>query len=410
MASTQQQLSDDNGWLSYTTWKDPGDAAFDLRSDTVTKPTASMLKAISQAQLGDDVFGEDKTTNALEEYVAKITGHQSGLFVMSGTMGNQIAIRTHLDQPPYSVLCDHRSHIIRSEAGGVSMWTGATVYPVVPRNGLYLSLEDIREHFIPGANIPYGFTQTTKRGHFTEAVPRTNVHDCPTRLISLENTLGGVIMPYFETKRIVKWAHDNNIKVHLDGARIWEAAAAVEAGGGSLAYYCSLFDSVSLCFSKGLGAPIGSMVVGSEAFIEQARWFRKSIGGGTRQLGVLSAAARVAVEEVFGQGPIGLGGKLKATHEKAKRVADMWTSRGGKLALPVQTNMVWLDLAQAGLGPNDVSEVAAHNGLQLRGGRIVIHHQISDDAIYRLEKVFDIVLSGEFERSKNISKPYGSLN
>lgn len=341
----------------------------------MTKPTASMLKAISQAQLGDDVFGEDKTTNALEEYVAKITGHQSGLFVMSGTMGNQIAIRTHLYQPPYSVLCDHRSHIIRSEAGGVSMWTGATVYPVVPRNGLFLSLEDIREHFIPGANIPYGFTQATKRGRYTEAVPRTNVHDCPTRLISLENTLGGVIMPYFETARIVEWAHDNNIKVHLDGARIWEAAAAVEAGGGSLAYYCSLFDSVSLCFSKGLGAPIGSMVVGSKAFIEQARWFRKSIGGGTRQLGVLSAAARVAVEEVFGQGPIGLGGKLKATHEKARRVADMWTSRGGKLALPVETNMVWLDLAQAGLGPNDVSEVAAHHGLQLRGGRIVIHHR-----------------------------------
>ncbi|GAD97399.1 hypothetical protein PVAR5_6074 [Paecilomyces variotii No. 5] len=391
-----------------TIYRDTGtDISLGNTGDTVTKPTLSMLQAISQAQLGDDVFGEDKTTNALEEYMAKITGHQSATFVMSGTMGNQIAIRTHLYQPPYSVLCDHRSHIIRSEAGGVSVWTGATVYPVIPRNGLYLTLEDIRAQFIPGANIPYGFTRATKRGDLTEPVSRTNIHDCPTRLISLENTLGGVIMPLDETRRIVEWAHDNNIKVHLDGARIWEAATA---GAGSLADYCSLFDSASLCFSKGLGAPIGSMVVGPEAFIEQARWFRKSIGGGTRQLGILSAAARAAVEEVFGQGPNGEGGKLKAIHEKANRVADMWTSRGGKLALPVQTNMVWLDLAQAGLGPNDVSEVAAHNGIKLRGGRIVVHYQISDDAIDRLEKVFDTVLSGEFKRSKDMTKPYGSMN
>lgn len=331
-----------------------------------------MLEAISQAQLGDDVFGEDKTTNELEDYVAKRTGHKSGLFVMSGTMGNQIALRTHLYQPPYAVLCDHRSHIITSEAGGVSLWTGATVNPVIPGNGLYLTLDDVKAHVIPGANIPYGLTQGIKRGALTEPVPKLNIHNCPTRLISLENTLGGVIMPLDETRRIVEWAHDNNIKVHLDGARIWEVAAA---GAGSLADFCSLFDSVSLCFSKGLGAPIGSIVVSSEEFIEQARWFRKSIGGGTRQLGVLSAAARVAVEEVFGHGPNGEGGKLKATHEKAKKIAEAWTSRGGQLKLPTQTNMVWLDLAQAGLGPNDVSEIAAQNGIRVLGGRIVVHHR-----------------------------------
>lgn len=179
-------------------------------------------------------------------------------------------------------------------------------------------------------------------------------------------------MPLSETKRIVEWAHDNNIKVHLDGARIWEV---VVSGAGSLSDFCSLFDSVSLCFSKGLGAPIGSIVVGSERFIQQARWFRKSIGGGTRQLGVLSAAARVAVDEVFGTGPNGEGGKLRNTHHLAKKVADMWIQRGGSLQFPVQTNMVWLDLLKAGLGPNDVSTIAAEHGVKLSGNRIVIHHR-----------------------------------
>ncbi|BDD55498.1 hypothetical protein MAP00_001009 [Monascus purpureus] len=366
-----------------------------------------MLSAIAQAQLGDDVYGEDLTTNSLEEYMAHRTGHESSLFVMSGTMGNQIAIRTHLVQPPFSVICDHRSHIIRSEAGGVSLWTGATVYPVIPKNGLYLTLEDVKAHAIPGANMTYGFSRTEKEGRLTEPnAGKVNIHHCPTRLISLENTLGGVVMPLSETKRIVEWAHDNNIKVHLDGARIWEV---VVSGAGSLSDFCSLFDSVSLCFSKGLGAPIGSIVVGSERFIQQARWFRKSIGGGTRQLGVLSAAARVAVDEVFGTGPNGEGGKLRNTHHLAKKVADMWIQRGGSLQFPVQTNMVWLDLLKAGLGPNDVSTIAAEHGVKLSGNRIVIHHQISNEAIDRLEVVFDIALSGNFERSKDLGKAYGSM-
>lgn len=180
-------------------------------------------------------------------------------------------------------------------------------------------------------------------------------------------------MPLAETKRIVDWAHANNIKVHLDGARIWEVASA---GAGGLNDYCSLFDSVSLCFSKGLGAPIGSILVGSKPFIEQARWWRKSIGGGTRQLGVLSAAARVAVDEVFGSGPNGEGGKLRSTHEKAKKIASEWTNRGGKLTIPVQTNMVWLNLAGSGVSVNKLFEAATtRHGLKLSGGRLVIHYR-----------------------------------
>ncbi|PKY07154.1 l-allo-threonine aldolase [Aspergillus campestris IBT 28561] len=365
------------------TWQGAGAAEFDLRSDTMTKPTPSMLEAICQTTLLDDVFNEDPVTQDLQTYVAKRTNHEDALLVMSGTMGNQVAIRTHLVQPPYSVLCDHRSHIVCYEAGGVSSLTGAMVQCVIPKNGVHLTLEDIQ----------------------ARAVLDDDIHHCPTKLISLENTLDGMIMPLAEARRITEWAHANDIKVHLDGARLWEAAVS---GAGSLSEYTSLFDSVSLCFSKGLGAPIGSIIVGSKEFIKKARWFRKSIGGGVRQAGVLAAAARVAVEETFGPGPSGEGGKLVETHARAKRVADMWTSRGGKLAHPVQTNMVWLDLESSGLGPNDLAEIAKDQGLQLLGGRIVVHYQVSEEAIARLERAFDAAMSGKYHGSADLSKPYGT--
>ncbi|KAL1975979.1 hypothetical protein VTN31DRAFT_4371 [Thermomyces dupontii] len=365
------------------TWKGLGAAEFDFRSDTTTKPTLSMLEAIAQTSLLDDVFGEDPTTNSLQEYVAKRTGHEAALLVMSGTMGNQVAIRTHLTNPPYSVLCDHRAHVLNYEAGGVSMWTGATVTGIVPKNGRYLTLEDIQTKF----------------------VPPTDVHLCPTRVISLENTLNGLVMPLAEVKRIAEWAHANGLKVHMDGARLWEAVAS---GAGSLSDYASLVDSVSLCFSKGLGAPIGSIIVGSKAFIERANWFRKSIGGGTRQAGVIAAAARVALDETFGLDPNGKDGKLRQSHARAKQVAEMWTSRGGKLQEPVETNMVWLDLEASGLGMNDLEKIGKEKGLKLLGNRLVVHYQITDESLRRLGEVFDVALSGKFERSADDSMPYGS--
>ncbi|PWY65369.1 l-allo-threonine aldolase [Aspergillus sclerotioniger CBS 115572] len=366
-----------------STWQGAGAAEFDLRSDTMTKPTPAMLEAICQTTLLDDVFGEDPVTNDLEAYVAGRTQHESALLVMSGTMGNQVAIRTHLKEPPYSVLCDHRSHIICYEAGGVSSLTGATVMPIIPKNGVRLTLEDIKKH----------------------AVLSDNIHYCPTKLICLENTLDGLVMPLAEARRITEWAHQNSIKVHLDGARLWEA---VVSGAGSLPDYTTLFDSVSLCFSKGLGAPIGSMIVGSNEFIKKARWFRKSIGGGVRQAGVISAAARVAIEETFGPDPQGKQGKLIGSHEKAKKVADMWTSRGGKLSHPVETNMVWLDIESSGLGPNDLAEIGQEKGLKLLGNRIVVHYQVSDESLSRLEQVFDAAMSGTYQRSTDESKAYGS--
>lgn len=371
----------------------------------MTKPTISMLEAITQTTLLDDVFCEDPVTNDLQAYVAQRTNHEDALLVMSGTMGNQVAIRTHLVQPPYSVICDRRSHIVCHEAGGVSSLTGATVQPIDAKNGSYLTLEDIQKY----------------------AVLDDDIHHCPTKLISLENTLDGRVLPLAEARRITEWAHANGIKVHLDGARLWEA---VVSGAGSLPEYASLFDSVSLCFSKGLGAPIGSIIVGSREFIKKARWFRKAIGGGVRQAGVLAAAARVALDETFGTDPHGQDGKLRETHTKAKKVTEMWQNPGGKLSQPTETNMVWLDLDAAGLGPNDLGEIGKEKGLKLLGNRIVIHYrtypsfygllriilaadtdsfpEVSEEAIARLGEVFELAMSGNYQRSTDKSLPYGS--
>jgi threonine aldolase len=326
-----------------------------------------MLAAIANTTLQDDVFLEDKTTNNLESHIASLTSHEAGLFVLSGTMGNQIAIRSHLTQIPHSVLCDYRAHILEYEAGGIASLSQAMVKGVVPRNGVYLTLEDVE------ANV----------------ILSDDIHKCPTKVISLENTLGGTIMPLSEVKRIAAFAKELGVKLHLDGARIWNAVAA---GAGSLSEYCAEFDSVSLCFSKGLGAPIGSMLVGKEEFIKTARWIRKSIGGGLRQVGVLTAAARVAVDETFGKGPKGESGKLVASHATAKQIAQTWTNLGGKLTKPTETNMVWLDLADAGIGYTEFVELGRTKGLKFLSGRLVVHYQISDEAVEALEEVMKDVI------------------
>jgi threonine aldolase len=353
-------------------WHQPGPAAYDFRSDTMTTPTLSMLHAISNTTLLDDVVLEDPTTNALEAHVASLTGHEAALLVMSGTMGNQVALRTHLVSPPFSVLCDHRCHIVNYEAGGLSMISGAQTLPLVPSNGHHLTLEDIQAH----------------------AVISDDVHACPTAVISLENTLNGTVNPLSNLREIFTWARSHGIKMHLDGARIWEVASSTHPNAaGSLSDFCTLFDSVSLCFSKGLGAPIGSVIVGSKSFITRARRFRKMLGGGTRQAGVISAAARVAVDETFGSGPNGEGGKLRVTHERALQVAQMWLDRGGELTSPTETNMVWLDLEAAGIEGSDFVECGKKHGLKFYAGRIVVHYQIKDEAIEKLGLVMDEVLA-----------------
>lgn len=323
-----------------------------------------MLEAIASTTLLDDVFQDDPTTNNLESFMADLTKKEAALFVLSGTMGNQVALRTQLLAPPHSVLCDHRAHILEWEAGGVASLCGALVKGVVPANGRYLTLEDVEK----------------------SAIISDDIHSCPTKVISLENTLAGIVLPLEECQRIAAFAKEHGILMHLDGARIWEAVAA---GAGSLEDYCACFDSISLCFSKGLGAPIGSVIVGNKAFRERARWIRKSIGGGLRQAGVVTAAARVAVEDTF------LGGKLAASHDTARRIAKMWESMGGKTTNPVETNMVWFDLKAAGISAKDFIAEGEKVGLRLLGGRLVVHYQIGDEAVARLEKLMKVVLKGE---------------
>ena len=335
--------------------------------DVVTTPTPSMLAAIQNCSLLDDVFMEDPTTISLESHMASLTSHEAALFVLSGTMGNQLALRSHLTQPPHSILCDYRAHILVWEAGGAASLSQALVNGAVPKNGVYLTLEDIEKNVVLGDEI----------------------HGCPTRVISLENTLGGTIMPLSEVRRISAFAKEHGIKLHLDGARIWEA---VVAGAGSLPDYTKEFDSVSLCFSKGLGAPVGSILVGSKEFIKQARWVRKSIGGGLRQPGVVTAAARVAVDETFGTGPNGEGGLLKKSHITAKKIAKMWTEMGGKLDQPTETNMVWFNLEDLHLTGDEFAAIGKKHGLRFLAGRLVVHYQISDEAVERLEGLMKEVI------------------
>ncbi|KAI1467388.1 threonine aldolase [Daldinia caldariorum] len=359
--STPGKSQDDlaGTWLGHR-----GPAAFDLRSDVMTTSTPAMLFAVQQTTFLDDVYQEDTTTLDLEAHVASLTGKEAALFVLSGTMGNQISLRTLLTQPPHGVLADHRSHIIVYEAGGVSSLSGAMITPVVPSNGVYLTLEDIKSNIVLG----------------------DDVHSCPTRVISLENTLDGLITPLDEVRRISEFARENDIRMHCDGARLWEVVAS---GAGSLQDYCQYFDTVSLCFSKGLGAPIGSIIVGSKPLIKHARWVRKAIGGGLHKSGVVTAAARVAVDVTFGKGPNGEGGLLQGTHATAKRVEKMWTDLGGRVLVPVQTNMIWLDLRSLNSSIPRFIELAKEAGLKVNGQRIITHYQIGEEAIQRLGGVFE---------------------
>jgi threonine aldolase len=356
--------TNDNAWGGKS-----NPAAFDFRSDVTTTPTASMLNAIAQCTLLDDVFMEDPTTLDLERFIAELTGKEDAVFVLSGTMGNQVALRTHLTAPPQAVLADRRGHIIQYEAGGVASLSQAMTQPIDAKNKKYITLEEVKEY----------------------AVISDDVHACPTRVISLENTLNGTIMPLSEVRRISAWARENGIIMHMDGARLWEAVAA---GAGTLKEFCAEMDSLSLCFSKGLGAPIGSIVVGNKPFIKRCRWIRKSIGGGLRQAGVVAAPARVAVEETF------LGGKLTQSHENAKRVAKTWTDLGGKMAYPVDTNMVWVDLKASGVELNQFIELGEQYGVRLMGGRLLVHYQIGEEAIDALTQLFRDVLKGKVGEGK----------
>ena len=324
---------------------------------------ASILSNASD--FGDDVYSEDIPTNALEKYVGELTGMKHAILVSSGTMGNQIALRCHLTQPPYSVICDRRSHIFGWECGMASMFSQAHMIPVIPNaeKHAYLTLEDI----IPNVVLDDG-----------------DAHAAPTRVITIENTLLGKIIPVEEIERISEYARKRGIKVHLDGARLWNACYssttvssspvdAADTAKALLLDYCSCVDSVSLCFSKSLGAPFGSILLSNcSDFIKRARHFRKALGGGLRQLGVLACPARVAVDTIFLSGT-----HLPRTNMIAKRLEDSWKGMGGSIqpGLSQETNMLWLDLGKLGVKVQDFAKIAAEEGIKVDNERIVVHYR-----------------------------------
>jgi threonine aldolase len=224
-----------------------GNKMIDLRSDTLTKPTSAMRDFMIKAEVGDDVFGEDPTTNQLQHMMAEMLGKEAALFVASGTQANQVSINA-LTQPGQEVVCDYNAHILNYESGAAGMLSGVQLHPIIGEKG-HPTAEQIAEVIRPADD------------HYPQ-----------TGLISLENThnrAGGTIYPLDEIARISELSRRNNLRMHLDGARLWNAAIAT---GITLAEYASYFDSVSLCFSKGLGAPVGSVVVGSREFIKKAHF------------------------------------------------------------------------------------------------------------------------------------------
>ncbi len=247
----------------------------DLRSDTITRPTDGMRKAIAEAMVGDDVYHDDPTVNALEEHVAEVVGKQEAMYVPTGTMSNQIAIRVHT-QPGDSVVIEALGHIGTHELGGPAHHSGVTLNRIQGTRGTFTS-----EQLVDAVPIPH------------PAMP-SHLYD-PHTLICLENThnlAGGTVWPFAQMQGIIDTAATLGLATHLDGARIWNASVA---SGVDVAAYGALFDSVSVCFSKGLGAPIGSALVGSSEFISQARRFKQMFGGGFRQAGLIAAGALYAL-------------------------------------------------------------------------------------------------------------------
>jgi len=334
-----------------------------------------MLEAIAQATLNDDVFCEDATTSGFEAEIAHLCGHEAAAFVISGTMANQLALRALLHQPPHGVLADANAHIMSFEAGGLSYLSGAMAQPVAASNGLFLRVEDAERH----------------------AVVTDDVHKCPTRVISVEQTSSGSVVPLWELRRLKAWAAARGIAVHMDGARVWEAVAASGHGVGDYARCC---DVLTVDFSKNLGAPMGAMVVGPRDLVARLKRIRKGIGGGLRQAGVLAAAARQALRESFGCGPRDTRGVLGACHQAARRAARQWTSRGGGVLRPVETNIVWLDLKAAGIESGAWNEAGKRHGIRLDGKRLVLHHQIGEEALQKLDAVMDEVLSSAARRDE----------
>jgi threonine aldolase len=329
--------------------------AIDLRSDTVTHPTPAMREAMYRAEVGDDVYGEDPTVNRLERTAAEQLGKEAALFVVSGTMGNLVALLTHCGRGDEVILGD-RSHTFRFEQGGMAALGGITPWPIPNQPDGTLRPEDI-----------------------AEAVRADNAHFPHTRLVCLENThnlCNGIPLTAEYTTRVAQLAHGRGLRVHLDGARIFNAAAALDTDARDLAREV---DSVTFCLSKGLCAPVGSLLCGDADFIAQARRARKIVGGGMRQAGVLAAAGLVALEQMVG--------RLAEDHVRAKRLAEGLARISGITVTPPRTNILYFQLTEGSARTQDeVVSGLAERGILLLGRlegrfRAVTHYWIGDEDI-----------------------------
>lgn len=328
--------------------------AIDLRSDTVTKPTPEMRRAMAEAEVGDDVYGEDPTINRLEQRAAEIFGKEASIFVPTGTMGNQIAIKIHTKHGQ-EIICEERAHILDWEMAMLAAFSGCVARTIRTEDGV-LTWAEIKKKIAPSI-----------------------YYRAQTGLIEIENThnmAGGAVTPFDVMEEICDGAHNAGIPVHLDGARVFNAAVAL---GRPVAEITRKFDSVMFCLSKGLGAPVGSMLVGSRKFIEQARRYRKSLGGGMRQAGVLAAAGLIALEK--------MPARLKEDHENAKFIAEGLAQIPGIKIDPrkVATNILIFDIGGTGMNSAELSRRLAErnvlaNGVGPDAMRIVTHMDVDRSA------------------------------
>ena len=330
-------------------------ALVDLRSDTVTRPTSEMRAVMADAVVGDDVYGEDETVNRLQRETAALLGFEAGLFVPSGTMANQVAVATHT-QKGQEVICPEGAHVYEFELGMMAAFSG-----VVPR-------------FVPaplGAPDPRDLRRAV----------RHSPHQSTTGLIVLEDThnkAGGTVLPLELLVGAREVADAEGLPLHLDGARVFNAAAAQNVPVSEITRY---FDSVSVCLSKGLGAPVGSVLVGSHKFVGRARRYRKMMGGGMRQAGIIAAGGLYALQH----GP----SRLPGDHARARRLAEGLLAAGFDVNLSsVQTNMVYAHLEDAAQHVGRwADEGVLASALDVDSVRFVTHFQVSDADISRALKV-----------------------
>ncbi|HYH01206.1 MAG TPA: low specificity L-threonine aldolase [Terriglobales bacterium] len=340
----------------------------DLRSDTVTKPTPEMRRAMFEAEVGDDVYAEDPTINRIEQRAAEIFGREAAIFVPTGSMGNQIALKVHT-RPGQEIICDERGHIYNYEMAMLAHFSGCVARTIAGEDGI-LTWDQIRRKISPPT---YYMAQTG--------------------LIELENThnmAGGTVYPQEVADEICDRAHELGIPVHLDGARVFNAAVAL---GKPVSEVTKKYDSVMFCLSKGLGAPVGSMLVGSKKFIEMARIYRKALGGGMRQAGILAAAGLIALEK--------MPARLNEDHANAKFLAKGLAEVPGIEidSAKVQTNILIFDISGTGMKSDEFTRKLAERQV-LAGGvnpelvRFVTHMDVDRAGCERALEVVRSICAG----------------